>query len=376
MAEKSWPFESGPGSIITEDQWSRMASNWQDSGVVAEGPSSTALKVSSQSVPLTLTVKAGFATIAGMHYELDADTTVSFAANTTASSRWDRVVLRLDRAANEIRLVVKQGTGFIPSVDRSWATPEICIANFLVRANSTNVIPADVRDSREFVGRRVRPVAIDAPTDTILDGDIYHTAGTAFVKLAGNPLKLLTMGDGSIHVCTSTTRPTGVNNLLIYEFDTGNSYVYVGGWKQINYGTGPLAVLYRFAGATPVAANTSSLYVPWDTAFEDTHQGWVAGDPTKYTVKRDGMYEVTVSAWGTTSATSGYMSSLVRVNNSANKVFNVAMSPVYGGKISIQTTSYIRLFKDEWVRLELQSFINSQVDIQPNSMISVRHIKD
>jgi len=160
MAENSYPYDSGPGATITEDQWSHMAGAWQDDGVQAAGPWQTPLKVTSANEALTLHIAPGHANLSGMHYHLDASKTIDFAANPSGNDRLDRVVLKLDRDTNVISFVVKQGTAatspVAPGVDRSWSSPEINIATFRVRGSSSSVLPLEVYDERDFIGRYIK----------------------------------------------------------------------------------------------------------------------------------------------------------------------------------------------------------------------------
>ncbi|GAA2665169.1 hypothetical protein [Nonomuraea recticatena] len=172
MAEFSYPFDSGDGSAINEDQWSFMTRSWQDNGVEASGPSDTALKVSSQTDPLTLLVQPGHAFLSGFHFHLTALKSIFFADNASSNPRADRVVLRLNRELNKVTIEIKQGipssSPTPPPVDRSWETPEVPLATFIVRGNSNAVAPVDVTDNREYVGRRMR----------VDEGTSGHPAGT------------------------------------------------------------------------------------------------------------------------------------------------------------------------------------------------------
>lgn len=160
MAERSYPFDAGPGATINEDQWSYLAGVWQDDGVQALGPWDTSLKLTSANEALLLHIAAGHANISGIHYHLDAERTIAFASNAAGNPRIDRIVLKLDRVTNTVSFLYKQGTAaaspIAPTVDRAWDSPEINIATFTVRANSSNVLPAEVFDERDFVGRYVK----------------------------------------------------------------------------------------------------------------------------------------------------------------------------------------------------------------------------
>ncbi|MEQ4716093.1 hypothetical protein [Nonomuraea sp. B19D2] len=180
MTERSYPFDAGAGAGITEDQWSYMASSWQTDGVDSPGPSGDSLKVSTTGQPFTLLVKAGHANLAGFHYELDLDQSVLFEANTAADIRVDRLVLRLNRETNTVALAVKKGavgSSTPPGIDRSWASPEIPLAYFTLRANSDTVAPADLVDAREFVASGVQmlsPASASTGARQLAEGQIGY----------------------------------------------------------------------------------------------------------------------------------------------------------------------------------------------------------
>ncbi|MFI9591041.1 hypothetical protein [Nonomuraea sp. NPDC052265] len=160
MTERSYPFDAGDGSALNEAMWSTMAGSWQTNGVDAPGPWANGLKVVATGQPFQLVVNAGHAKVAGFHYELDVNQTVLIEQNKSASTRMDRIVLKLDREANRVALTVKtgvaNGSSTPPPLDRSWEGVEIPLAVFSVRGNSDTVLPADIWDTREFVSNGVQ----------------------------------------------------------------------------------------------------------------------------------------------------------------------------------------------------------------------------
>lgn len=185
MAERSYPFDSGPGATINEDQWSYLAGSWQDDGVQSPGPWDTALKLTSSSEVLLLHIAIGHANISGIHYHLDAPRTIAFAANASGNPRLDRIVLKLDRSTNTISFLYKQGTPssspIAPSIDRTWNSPEINIGTFIVRAGSSIVLPAECFDQRDYIGRYIK-VTEDVPSSQ--EGTIAYqpSVGKFFAK--------------------------------------------------------------------------------------------------------------------------------------------------------------------------------------------------
>jgi hypothetical protein len=183
MAERSYPFDGGIGSTITEQQWSYLAVAWQDDGVHAEGPWGPELKVSTTGAVTTLHVAAGHATIRGHHYHADAPVNVTITANGAANPRIDIIVLRLDRAANSITIVHKPGVAAAsptaPAVDRGDVTPEVLLATFTIAAGANVVTVGNLSDTREFIGRRIR--ISESPTSFPRGSVIYRPSDDQFL---------------------------------------------------------------------------------------------------------------------------------------------------------------------------------------------------
>ncbi|ATE85204.1 hypothetical protein SEA_ESPERER_24 [Streptomyces phage Esperer] len=153
MAQSSYPFD---GQTVSETQYSQFFRELQDNGVAS---SSTAndLEVSADSSGMNVKVQPGTAIIRGHAYTSTAIETLTIAAADT-SSRTDRIVLRLDPAANSIVLAVIKGTagGGVPSLTQTdTGIYESVLANVSVGANVTTITPSDVTDQRRFVGSRI-----------------------------------------------------------------------------------------------------------------------------------------------------------------------------------------------------------------------------
>lgn len=156
MAQTSWPFHDGTsGTPVLEDQWSKMARTWSQSGVVSYGNN---LGPYSDSDGRQVKVPTGRAIVRGHYYENASPTKVlAIAANASGNPRIDRVVLRLDPSANSVTLAVLQGTpAGSPSAPALTQTDvgvfEISLARVTVANGATNIVPADVIDERTFIG--------------------------------------------------------------------------------------------------------------------------------------------------------------------------------------------------------------------------------
>lgn len=223
MTERSYPFDGGSGAAITEDQWSLLAGAWQDDGVQAHGPWENALKVTSNNEALILHVDEGHANIAGIHYHLDEEKTLAFGANASANSRIDRVVLKLDRVSNTISIQIKTGVAatspVAPSVDRSWASPEISLATFIVRGNSSAVLPAEVSDERDFIGRYIK---VSEDTGSYPRGSIgYDPANDDFyATFSGGPVLLRTGPEPSLAAYLTSANAAATYSVLGHNHDS------------------------------------------------------------------------------------------------------------------------------------------------------------
>jgi hypothetical protein len=154
MAQTSYPFEN---TDTTEAQFSQLFRRLQSNGVSGT-PSTTDLKVTGDSTGMNAKVAAGYAIVRGHFYYSSAVETLTIGAANT-QPRIDLVVLRLNPTANSIVLAVVAGTaGASPSAPTLTQTDEgtfeLEIGRVLIPANATTIAPADVTDSRPFMGKQ------------------------------------------------------------------------------------------------------------------------------------------------------------------------------------------------------------------------------
>lgn len=157
MAEFSYPFDAGSGAIVTEDDWSDMAKNWQDDGVVSDALTVTALEVETLAEPNEIFVNPGMAVIQGFMYRNTTALPLTFSSNASGNPRMDRVVLRLDRTTNVIEAAIKEGTPaaspVAPDVDTVYPIHEISLGYYTVTAGSS--LALTVLPERPFTSRRI-----------------------------------------------------------------------------------------------------------------------------------------------------------------------------------------------------------------------------
>jgi Chaperone of endosialidase len=153
VAITSYPFDSQETSEAQFSQWAR---EFQDSGIAASSDSSS-WQVSADGSGMTVSVQPGFAIVRGFAVMSTAIESVSIAA-AAASARVDRIVLRLDPAANSIVLAVVAGTpgsGEPPLTQTDTGIYELPLGKVAVGANVTSIASTAVTEDRRFTGSRV-----------------------------------------------------------------------------------------------------------------------------------------------------------------------------------------------------------------------------
>ncbi|MFE0151382.1 hypothetical protein ACFWY5_29845 [Nonomuraea sp. NPDC059007] len=322
MAERSFPFDGGTGGIVTEADWSAMASAWQRDGVIASDWSDTSLTVYSEGEAGKLKVRPGRATLKGFHYSLDADHAINYSLNADPSKyRWDLVVLRLDTGTNQITLAVAEGVpdGSAPAPSAN----EIPLASILVPPLSAPV-PAgssNVVEERRLYGQIVERI-YDAsgtyqPNSAAPLGSLQNrvtSVGTSrmYLKSKANQWgQLLTQpdadaryapigggGGGGVTICTSTTRPASpTQGQQILETDTQATHIWSGSaWirtspytERIRLWTTDHDIVIGTAGTTVNHPYKSLLH------RNAINANGSAGAYTGFTVPTSGFYQISYS---------------------------------------------------------------------------------
>ncbi|QBI99388.1 minor tail protein [Streptomyces phage Caelum] len=178
MAITSYPFDS---QTVTETDYSRLFREFQSTGV-ADGVGGGSLYTYADGTGMTVKVASGFAIVRG-HAIYSTATEVLTIAPSGTSSRVDRVVLKLDPAANSISLVVKQGAAgsstppALTQTDTSvW---EMTLARVTVGANVTSISAASVQGERKFIGNTVGGWTTDTRPDSPRVGRLGFNQSTS-----------------------------------------------------------------------------------------------------------------------------------------------------------------------------------------------------
>lgn len=224
MAISAFPFENAD---TTETQFSLLFSEMQESGV-CDSIGGNGLKVSVASDAVSVDIQAGAALLRGFMVESDAVENVAL-SGPSASTRYDRIVARLNPTANTITFEVLEGTpgaGVAPAVASSLTDVyEISLATVQVATSGT----LTVTDARRFVGMRVVPhtnATIPAATAVrkgqlvfnVDTGAFVYSNGTAWLPLRPTLVDQATKwgpGSGYALIVQTTEPPVAANTIWV-----------------------------------------------------------------------------------------------------------------------------------------------------------------
>lgn len=271
MAEFSYPFEAGTGAIVTEDDWSDMAKNWQDDGVVSDSLSPLALEVETLAELNTVYVNPGMAVIQGFMYRNTDAIPLTVSSNASGNPRMDRVVLRLDRTTNVIEAAIKEGTPaaspVAPSVDTVYPIHEISLGYYTVAAGSSTVL-ATLQD-RPYTSRRIR--VADSTTGQPKGSIVYVPSEDKFYGIKSGSTFELGSGGGGGGGNSQTYRKTSdqlivgttavADNSLTFAPTDGLNYVIDGSiYYWCNTPGASMSVRLDVPVSVPPSVKTSYVY--------------------------------------------------------------------------------------------------------------------
>lgn len=172
MTETAFPFEAGAGAISTELQWGKMARRWLSDGIIPNYLSpSLAVQQRGAGANMSVDVGQGAAFLQGHYYENDGTLNKTIGANSSGSTRIDRVVLRLDRAANTLTCEILEGTpgaGAPALTQTSSGVYELPLARVTVASGASSIVTANLTEERAV-----------APTEPHQVGDLKPTLATS-----------------------------------------------------------------------------------------------------------------------------------------------------------------------------------------------------
>ncbi|MEU7570337.1 hypothetical protein [Micromonospora sp. NPDC049240] len=176
MAITAFPFDN---QDTTEDQYSKLFRELQDSGVVGSA-TGTDCKVTADGSGMRVFIQPGSTYLRGVMGISDAVETRTIQP-ASAAIRVDRVVWRMDPAANTATIAVIQGSpgGGVPALTRTssgvWEEP---LGRITINPGDTSVSLTAVTDDRRFIGGRVRAWSSTLRPDTPRASDLGYNLST------------------------------------------------------------------------------------------------------------------------------------------------------------------------------------------------------
>jgi hypothetical protein len=158
MAEKYYFFDETATDLreYNADDYSKYFRQFLSDGVYKKDAISN-LGVTASGTNMTVSVGVGTAFVQGYMYENDAALTLTHDAAEATLDRIDRIVLRLDKTAENryVRLFVKKGTAasspVAPSLQQDSFIHEIAIAQVRITAGKSFIEQTQVTDERAYV---------------------------------------------------------------------------------------------------------------------------------------------------------------------------------------------------------------------------------
>jgi hypothetical protein len=164
------PFAAGPGRTLAQDDFlDFIGPMLQGNGVNSTDYSGSGLQVYADNSGLVVRVRPGSGMVRGAFYQTPSDVALNIGANTSSSTRIDRVVLSMNRSTQVVTPLVVAGTpgGSVPPLTQivggTWQIP---LAQVQVPPNVAGISPGNVVDERQFLPLKVLVVssATNSPT--------------------------------------------------------------------------------------------------------------------------------------------------------------------------------------------------------------------
>lgn len=157
------PFDSGPGSSVTEDGWRSMMRRQYRPGVVRDVANS--MNVYADSSGMQVKVQTGEVVAEGHWGAISSEKIVAIAAAHATLARLDRIVWRLDYLNNNVVVDAITGTAaatpVAPALTRNTSIFEGSLAVVSVPAADTGIDAAQVTDARVWGGPVLPTLADD-----------------------------------------------------------------------------------------------------------------------------------------------------------------------------------------------------------------------
>lgn len=155
--DQSYPYASGAGGVVSEDQWRRMEGNAPTGrlGVVRGVLSEFHVAQRGAGANMSVDVAPGECRILGTAGYDDDTTSIAIASNGTGNPRIDRIVVRNDLVNRRIELDVLQGTAAVspsaPALTQNVTTAwEESLAQVAVASGAVSITDSNITDERRW----------------------------------------------------------------------------------------------------------------------------------------------------------------------------------------------------------------------------------
>lgn len=133
----------------TAEDFAKYFALFVGNGVFANPASQLMVKIATtKQTPYNVTVEPGWAFINGYWYHLQQKATLTIPVNTTAQTKYQRVVVRYNNTTREIGLTVVEAIGETIEPTRNDATYDLALAQITVKNNASALSASDVKDLR------------------------------------------------------------------------------------------------------------------------------------------------------------------------------------------------------------------------------------
>ena len=133
----------------TAEDFAKYFALFVGNGVFANPASQLMVKIAAtKQTPYNVTVEPGWAFINGYWYHLQQKATLTIPVNTSAQTKYQRVVVRYNNITREIGLAIVEAAGATLSPTRNDAIYDLVLAQVTVKSNASTLSASDVKDLR------------------------------------------------------------------------------------------------------------------------------------------------------------------------------------------------------------------------------------
>lgn len=133
----------------TAEDFAKYFALFVGNGVFANPASQLMVKIAAtKQTPYNVTVEPGWAFINGYWYHLQQKATLTIPVNTSAQTKYQRVVVRYNNTTREIGLTIAEAIGETIEPTRNDAIYDLALAQITVKSNASVLSASDVKDLR------------------------------------------------------------------------------------------------------------------------------------------------------------------------------------------------------------------------------------